>query len=267
MMGQDMSIKQTSARRSYATPRISIGLVGYGMIGPTHLSAITSHPNLFNIVAVVDSDPKRLSLLEKMGHIKLLSKIDDLLEDSNIEAVVLATPPQTHFSLAKAALGAGKHVLLEKPPTQTEQELRDLTNLALKMNVSLFTAEHSAFNSTVNGLLQLLSGEEIVGIDIVYGENVLDWHPKPYQGVFSDGGAFRDSGYNACSIINRLIPGEIKIISVQRTRPRSGVVKRLQANGEIRQVNLNKFHYESRVDIQFCFGRYGQGRFMQEWFR
>ena len=67
----------------------------------------------------------------------------------DVDAVAICTPPPARYAIAKAALAAGKHVMLEKPPTATLSELADLTLDAEMRGLVLFTTWHSQYNRAV----------------------------------------------------------------------------------------------------------------------
>ena len=111
---------------------IRIAQVGYGYWGP----------NLFRnflltkgceIVTVCDKDVKRLQEIKKLHPtIHLTAKYEEILTDSSVDAVILTTPPSTHFDLAQKALLARKDVLVEKPMATNVNDGEELVNLARK---------------------------------------------------------------------------------------------------------------------------------------
>ena len=85
----------------------------------------------------------------------------DVLARKNIEAVVIATPAETHFSLAREALLGGKHVLVEKPLSLTEQEGRELITLAEKRQLILMVGHILHFHPAVIKLKELIESGEL----------------------------------------------------------------------------------------------------------
>ena len=131
-----------AARRSRAARPLGVGLVGLGFMGRTHLAAYRAaaaagHPN--RIVAACDRDLGRLARAAVRGNLErgetpldlegvaLHEEPEALLADPAVELVSLCTPTDTHVPLARAALSAGKHVLLEKP---VALRARDVARLA-----------------------------------------------------------------------------------------------------------------------------------------
>jgi len=108
---------------------MNIALASFGMSGRVfHAPFIAAHPQL-NLYAIVErhrSDSRAL-----YPEAKLFRSVDEMLQDPSINLVVVNTPVQTHYTYAKAALLAGKNVLVEKPFTVTSAEAQELNSLAL----------------------------------------------------------------------------------------------------------------------------------------
>ncbi|MFZ4786161.1 MAG: Gfo/Idh/MocA family protein, partial [Flavobacteriales bacterium] len=98
---------------------INVAIVGFGYWGPNLVRNFSSIPDV-NVKKVVDLRIERLDIVKtQYPQTEVSSDIDALWSDNSIDAVVIATPVFTHYDLAKKALEAGKHVLLEKPMTDT----------------------------------------------------------------------------------------------------------------------------------------------------
>ena len=111
---------------------ITIGVIGYGYWGPNIVRNFFTAPNC-TVKAVADGRPERLAVLAKVfPSINGVKTGEEIINDKEIDAVVVATPVFTHFALAKKALENGKHVLIEKPMTSTVAEAEELIELAAK---------------------------------------------------------------------------------------------------------------------------------------
>lgn len=111
---------------------VRIGVLGYGYWGP-NLVRNFSMAEGCEIAAICDPAADRAALAKKAHpSVRIVSRPEDVLSDPSIDAVVLATPVSTHGSLARIALEAGKHVLVEKPFVTSLSEARELTQLAEK---------------------------------------------------------------------------------------------------------------------------------------
>jgi scyllo-inositol 2-dehydrogenase (NADP+) len=112
-----------------------VGLVGYGFAGRIfHAPLIHATPGM-RLAAIVSSRPEAVH--SEWPQIKVVANLAALLADPQIDLVVLATPNQTHFPLAQAALQAGRHVVVDKPFTLTVAEADVLIDLAEEQGVLL----------------------------------------------------------------------------------------------------------------------------------
>lgn len=122
-----------------------------------------------------------------------------------LDAVVICTPPQTHYQIARSALLAGKHVLLEKPPCTSLAQFDHLKGLANDAGVSLYQTWHSQHAAGVTPALSLLHSRKILGVRALWKEDVRRWHPGQ-KWIWEAGGfGVLDAGINAISIITKLI--------------------------------------------------------------
>lgn len=123
-----------------ASDVIGVGLVGYGMASKVfHAPVIESVPSL-SLRKIVERHGE-----ESRGrHAGALTvrEFDEVLRDEDIELVVVATPNESHFDLASRALSAGKHVVVEKPFTNTSAEAKELAAIARSQN-RLVSAHHN----------------------------------------------------------------------------------------------------------------------------
>lgn len=110
-----------------STP-IKVGLVGFGISAKVfHAPFITTNTQ-YELVSVVERNKQESK--EKFPFVQVVKSIDELLQQPNIDLVVITTPNETHFPYAKAALEAGKHVVLEKPVTNSSAEAKQLIEIA-----------------------------------------------------------------------------------------------------------------------------------------
>jgi scyllo-inositol 2-dehydrogenase (NADP+) len=107
---------------------IKVGLVGYGISAKVfHAPFITTNNN-FQLVRVLERNKQESK--EKYPEVQVVKSMEELLQHEAIDLVVITTPNETHFPYAKAALEAGKHVVLEKPVTNTSAEAKQLMEIA-----------------------------------------------------------------------------------------------------------------------------------------
>ena len=101
---------------------IKVGIIGYGYWGVNLLRNFINTPHCI-VKTLCDQRPERLALAQKSyPSVNYTTSVDELLNDSEIDAVVIATPVFLHYSLSKQALLKGKHILVEKPFTSSTAE-------------------------------------------------------------------------------------------------------------------------------------------------
>lgn len=107
---------------------IRVGLIGYGYASKTFHAPLISGTPWMTLAAVASSDENKVHA--DWPALPVVSGPERILNDPNIDLVVIPTPNDTHFPLAKAALEAGKHVVVDKPFTVTLSQARELEALA-----------------------------------------------------------------------------------------------------------------------------------------
>jgi predicted dehydrogenase len=140
---------------------VNIGIIGYGYWGPNLVRNFSLTPDC-RVIAVADMRTERLMVAEKMSPgIICYKSADDIINHPGIDGVVIATPVFTHFNLAKKALLAGKHVLIEKPMTSSVIEAEILTNLAWQKNLLLMVDHTFLYTGAVAKMKQLIEDREL----------------------------------------------------------------------------------------------------------
>jgi D-galactose 1-dehydrogenase len=179
---------------------IRLAIVGLGKIArDQHVPAIAGTAGI-ELAAIAS----RNASIEGIAHFTTLDQLLDRAPD--VDAVALCTPPQTRGMQALAALKAGKHVLLEKPPGATVSELTPLMTAARETGRTLFATWHSRFAPAVEPARALLAGREIRSVVIEWKEDVRVWHPGQAW-IWQPGGlGVFDPGINALSILTRILP-------------------------------------------------------------
>ena len=179
---------------------LKLALVGIGKIArDQHIPAIAADPR-YELVACA-------SRHAKVDGVANYADIETLLaEVPQLDAVSICTPPQAHFDAALAALRAGKHVMLEKPPATTTTQIAMLQSEAARHGRTLFQTWHSRFAAGVDAARDWLRGRTLTGGSITWKEDVHHWHPGQ-QWIFDAGGlGVFDPGINALSVLTAVLP-------------------------------------------------------------
>ncbi len=191
--------------------KLRIGLVGAGKIArDQHVPAIAANED-FELVGVVDS-------AARLENVASFGSLEDLF-GAGPTAIVVCTPPQVRYAVARAALAAGKHVLLEKPPAATVGELADLRSRAEGPGLTLFTAWHSQFGPAVPAAKQWICAHRPRRITVTWREDVRRWHPGQAW-IWEEGGfGVFDPGINALSILTAILPGRVFVTAASINVP------------------------------------------------
>ncbi|WP_322056112.1 Gfo/Idh/MocA family oxidoreductase [Paraburkholderia sp. J63] len=184
----------------------TLAIVGVGKIArDQHLPAIAGNPG-FELVA----SASRHAQVENVRNYTDIGAL--LAAESGLDAVSLCAPPQVRYEQARAALEAGKHVMLEKPPGASVSEVEALRELARQHNRTLFATWHSRRASAVEPARAWLAGgtnRTIRAVHVRWKEDVRRWHPGQ-QWIWEPGGlGVFDPGINALSIVTRILPREV----------------------------------------------------------
>jgi len=143
---------------------INVGIIGYGYWGPNLVRNFFAAKDCC-VKSVADMRPERLQQLEKIfPTINGVMDAEAIINDPDIDAVIIATPVCTHFSLARNALAKGKHVLLEKPMTSSVEEAEFLINLAAQKKVLLMVDHTFLYTGAVQKIKQLVDSNELGSI-------------------------------------------------------------------------------------------------------
>ncbi len=132
--------------------KIRIGVVGLGYLGKFHYQKYKLNRSV-NLTSVVDEQIKRLDFIDTKNIFKT-DKYKNIID--NVDAVSIVTPTNTHYRIAKFFLENKKHVLLEKPMTETVSQAKKLNDLAKKNKCILQIGHLEQFNPAIKKLKQSL---------------------------------------------------------------------------------------------------------------
>lgn len=153
-----------------------------------------------------------------------------------VSVVSLALPPVPRFAAAEAALKAGRHVMLEKPPGATLAEVHALADMARSQGLTLYTTWHSRMAHAVAAAKAYLHDKSIARAHITWREDVRKWHPGQ-DWVFEPGGmGVFDPGINALSILTEILPAPVHLTSAELEFPsnrQTPIAARLQFSGNV----------------------------------
>jgi predicted dehydrogenase len=152
---------ESLARTDAAGPPLRVGLVGLGNWGPNLLRAAVELDEV-EVGALCDIDRERLARYgRRYPYARLTPRFEDLLEDEGVDALVVATPIATHPRLVRAALEAGKHVLVEKPMAGSSTVARELIEIATERGLVLMPGHTFLYSPPVVAIKEMLEREQL----------------------------------------------------------------------------------------------------------
>jgi predicted dehydrogenase len=184
---------------------LKLGLVGIGKIArDQHIPALAADPRI-ELVACASRNARVEGVANFATVEAMLAAVPEL------DAISICTPPQAHFDAALAALRAGKHVMLEKPPAATTRQIALLQTEAARHGRTLFQTWHSRFAAGVDAARDWVRGRTLTGGTITWKEDVHQWHPGQ-QWIFDAGGlGVFDPGINALSVLTEVLAEEVVV--------------------------------------------------------
>ena len=144
------------------TAPVRVAVVGYGYWGPNLVRNTIERPEL-ELALLCERDCRRAEAFSgRVPGVPVTADLEEVLDDPAIDAVVVATPPRTHHPIVKAALHAGKHVLVEKPLATTAADARELVDLADARDLVLMPGHTFVYSPAVNKVRDLIR-QDVVG--------------------------------------------------------------------------------------------------------
>lgn len=185
--------------------RTKVALVGIGKIAiDQHVPALNASP-YFELAATIS----------RRGQVDGIPAFTDfatfLTERPDVTVVSLCMPPVPRYAYAEAALAAGRHVMLEKPPGATLAEVHALEAMAREKGLTLYATWHSRMAHAVAPAKAWLKDKTVQKAHITWREDVRKWHPGQ-DWVFQPGGmGVFDPGINALSILTEILPKPVHL--------------------------------------------------------
>ena len=206
--------------------RTKIGIIGCGNISSIYCQAEKNFENL-SIAACADLDLGRAQARAKEFGIPRACTVDELLADNEISIVVNLTIPKAHFSVAKAALLAGKSVHNEKPLTISRAEGAELLEIAARKNLRVGCAPDTFLGGGLQTCRKLIDdgaiGKPVAATAFMMCHGHESWHPDPEFYYKAGGGPMFDMGpYYLTALVSLMGPvkrvtGSARVTFAERT--------------------------------------------------
>ncbi len=169
---------------------IRVGLIGTGVGAAVHLPSLTYLPDT-EVVSVWSRRQDRAAAVAAEHNIlKAVSDYRDVIDDPDVDAVVVASPPFLHYQMVLAALEAGKHVLCEKPMARSVAEARDMTKMAEQVGVAAMVHHEFRFLPIRRRIKELIDqgflGEPQSATLTVFRSSLADPYGRPFSWLMED---------------------------------------------------------------------------------
>jgi UDP-N-acetylglucosamine 3-dehydrogenase len=184
--------------------KINVAVIGCGSWGQNHIRVYNDLENA-SLAAIADLETKTIKEFKEKYSVDWYTEPEKIFERIDIDAVSICTPTITHADLAIQAIEAGKHVLIEKPMTNTIKEAKYLIKAARKRGVHLAVGFVERFNPAVSKAMTTISKGEIGEVILAHTRRV---SKRPIR--IGDVGVIKDLAIHDIDIINQLFKTEAK---------------------------------------------------------
>jgi len=214
---------------------MKIGVIGLGYWGPNLVRNFLAQKEVSKVIACDLKENRLKSINEKFPAAQLTNDCTEVI-NSDTDAIVIATPVDTHYNFAKKALQAGKHIWVEKPFASTSEEAEELIELAESKNLKIFVDHTFIYNGAVRKMKELVDNN-VLG-NVIYFDS-----ERINLGLFQrDVNVIWDLAPHDLSIMNHLLSNH--------------KIKALSANGI---ANFNGKENLAHISIYFednCFAHF-----------
>jgi len=203
-------------------PPVRIGILGYGAIGHEHSAAIASVDGLV-LAGVCDKSAERIAAARTLApEVTAYDDGDALLASPDVDLVVVSTPPNTHAEWALRALGAGKHVVVEKPFSLTTAEADEMIAAAAAAERLVSVYQNRRWDADYLTVKRLVRSGAIG--DVFHYESFVGGYGHPCNFWHSDeevsGGAIYDWGSHFLDWILDLLPQQVEHVTASAHKRR-----------------------------------------------
>ena len=177
---------------------LSVSVLGCGVWGRNHARVFSEMSNV-NLSSVADVIRKNAVEIGNRYHVDYHVDPDKVFNDPRIDLVTICTPTVTHFDLAKRAIESGKHVLVEKPMTDTVEEAKQLIELSEKYGVKLAVGFIERFNPAIQEAIRIVQDGTVGEVILAHTKRVSRWPVR-----IGDVGVIKDLAIHDIDIVNQL---------------------------------------------------------------
>ncbi|MCW3004575.1 MAG: oxidoreductase domain protein [Conexibacter sp.] len=192
-----------------SVPSTAIGIAGFGYWGTKLARNVAEAPGSV-LAAICDADADRRAAADEQYAVATHADVDALIADPTVDAVVLATPAGDHYAQARAALFAGKHVMVEKPLALSTEHCDELQRLAADRGLTLMTGHTFLYSAPVRMLKDLIDSGDLGDVLYCYSQRL------NLGAIRSDTSAMWDLAPHDVSIFLHLLGATPAMVSAQQ---------------------------------------------------
>lgn len=183
--------------------RLNVAVIGTGFWGRNQ-ARVFANLDSTKLICVCDSNQAAAQSIATQFNVDYDTDVDRILSRKDIEAVTICTPTTTHKELATRALSSGKHVLVEKPMTNTVSEANELLGLAKKKGLRVMPGHIERFNPAVSYLKNLIDTGKLGKVTLLLARRVGRWPER-----IGDVGVVRDSAIHDIDLTRYIFNDEV----------------------------------------------------------
>ncbi|MCZ8236909.1 MAG: Gfo/Idh/MocA family oxidoreductase [Leptospiraceae bacterium] len=184
------------------TEKVKIGVIGTGHMGQYHVN-VAKQLSTGTLLGIYDADPERANQISEKHKTTAFPTVDAMI--SEVDAIVIAAPTFLHHQLAKQALSAGKHVLVEKPIAETVEQARELVKISQDKKLVFQVGHIERFNGAV------LELGKIINQPLLIESRRL----SPFNPRIKDVGVVLDMMIHDIDIVLNLVKSPVKSVSAK----------------------------------------------------
>ena len=188
--------------------KIKFGIAGVGRMGSIHLENLVTKFQDAEVVAISDINPNVNSLAKQFGVQKVYAKYEDMINDSNIEAVVICSPTDFHAKHIILAAKAGKQIFCEKPMDLSLETVKEVLQVVENAGVKLMIAFNRRFDPNFIKVRQMVS-EGRIGAPQIIKITSRDPGPPPVSYIKVSGGLFLDMAIHDFDMARYIVGQEV----------------------------------------------------------
>jgi len=238
-----------SVRSAGQAQKLRVGIVGAGLIAPSHAAGFQEVPDKAEVVAVCDCDQEKAETLAALFDARVYTEFQQLIADPRVDLVDVLLPHHLHYPVAMAVLQAHKHLLLEKPIAMTYQDSLEIYQAAKEAGVIFGVAENTRYVQAYRAVEKIIRNGQLGDITLVRtflpaNERVRltcdDFWGKQ---IACGGGALIDSGPHTFYLLKWLFGGVEKLTAF--TSQIYKAASEVEDNADVRGYLANGAYFQS----------------------